>query len=429
MMATTRNPYWFSPAQSELSASRLSLDFGLRAADLFCRELIVPQLGRIWFVRQLSWALGALALREELRRDGASVPKATAISHGIEALACKLEFQFGEQESRRILGRRAFGRDEKNEIWDFRRLQQRVFYVQNTHRQGTTRAIRMETGLGFCQGTRFDLLELDPVGKALADAFLKQRIAPNLGGSLRRWLLGWVRGGREVSNGSPTLWRALSPTQPSREEQELVHSRLLETSSKGCQKRQRLSKALGRAATMPDIEGTVVPRLRATGHAQQADEVVAARAFGGMLDRAREVTAEITRVVESARGGVRLSNIAGDADVRLALTRLRAAADNFVAKADVANVMEATSRAFAKEVGVEGDSELVRFLVPRVEGLLAFADGNVCRGPLFRRLDGADAREGVDEGAASIEPDSTGRTFRLANLHSIIRDTMPRGPV
>jgi hypothetical protein len=62
-MATIANPYWFSPAQSELSSSRLSLDFGLRAADLFFRELVVPQLGRIWFVRQLSWALGAIALR------------------------------------------------------------------------------------------------------------------------------------------------------------------------------------------------------------------------------------------------------------------------------------------------------------------------------------------------------------------------------
>jgi hypothetical protein len=428
-MATIRNPYWFSPAQSELSASRLSLDFGLRAADLFCRELVVPQLGRIWFVRQLSWALGALTLREELRRGGASVPKATAISHGIEALACKLEFHSSEQESRRILGRRAFGRDEENEVWSFQRLRQRAYYVQNTHRQATTRAIRMETGLGFCQGTRFDLLELEPVGKALAEAFLKQRIAPNLGGSLRNWLLGWLRRDREVPSGALTLWRALSPTQPSRQEQELVHSRLLEISSKGCQKRQRLSKALGRAATMPDIEETVLPRLRAAGHTQQADEVVAARAFGGMLDRTREVTAEITRVVESARGGVRLSDVAGDSDVRHALARLRAAAGNFVARASVANVMERTSCVFAKEVGVEGDSELVRFLVPRVEGLLVLADGNVCRGPLFRRIDGADAGEGVEEGAASIEPDSTGRTFRLANLHSIVRDTMLRGPV
>jgi len=30
--------------------------------DRFYRELVVPELGRVWFVRQLSWPLAALAL-------------------------------------------------------------------------------------------------------------------------------------------------------------------------------------------------------------------------------------------------------------------------------------------------------------------------------------------------------------------------------
>ena len=67
--------YWFSPAPSEVSSSRISLDFELRAADLFFRELVVPGLGRIWFVRQLSWPLAALALYESLSSasEGAAV--------------------------------------------------------------------------------------------------------------------------------------------------------------------------------------------------------------------------------------------------------------------------------------------------------------------------------------------------------------------
>ena len=427
-MATIKNPYWFSPAQSELSSSRLSLDFGLRSADLFYRELVVPQLGSVWFVRQLSWALGALALRHEMHREGGNVPKATAISHGIEALACKLEFHSsGEEAFGRILGRRAFARDRENEIWNFQRLRQRVYYVQNTHRQATTRAIRTEAGLGFCRGTRFDLLELEPVGKALGDAFLRQRIAPNLGGSLRNWLLGWLRADREVPNGAPTLWRALCPTQPSSEEQALVQSRLLDTSSDGCRKRQRLAKALGRAAAMPDIEDLVVPRLRREGHVQQAHEVLAARAFGAMLDRMREVTGEITRIVESGRGGVPVAAVARDANMRKALDRLRKSAVNLVDKAAEASVKETTSLALTKEVKTRDNCALVRFLVPRVEGLLAMADGKISRGQLFRRIDSAEPLEGVEEGAASIEPDHTGRTFRIANLHAILRDTVPRG--
>src|SRR5512134_854577 len=84
--------YWFSPAPSEVLSSRISLDFDLRAPDLFFRELVVPELGRIWFVRQLSWPLAAIALHESLVSRGLNAPKPTAICHGIESLGCKLEY-------------------------------------------------------------------------------------------------------------------------------------------------------------------------------------------------------------------------------------------------------------------------------------------------------------------------------------------------
>jgi len=87
--------YWFSPAPSEISSSRISLDFGLRSADLLFRELVVPELGRVWFVRQLSWPVAALALHEAMQGRGSSPPKPTAICHGIEALACKLDAPLG----------------------------------------------------------------------------------------------------------------------------------------------------------------------------------------------------------------------------------------------------------------------------------------------------------------------------------------------
>jgi hypothetical protein len=109
---------WFSPAPSETTDSRISLDFGLRAADLFFRELVVPELGRMWFVRQISWAVAALALHEELRSSRSRPPKPTAICHGIEALACKLEYTPDrDNRSTRILGTRAFGRDPTGRDW------------------------------------------------------------------------------------------------------------------------------------------------------------------------------------------------------------------------------------------------------------------------------------------------------------------------
>ena len=86
---------------SEITSSRISLDFGLRAADLFFLELVVPEPWRIWFVRQFSWPLAVLTLYESLQDQGSNAPKPTAICHGIEPLACKLEYQVDQKASRR----------------------------------------------------------------------------------------------------------------------------------------------------------------------------------------------------------------------------------------------------------------------------------------------------------------------------------------
>jgi hypothetical protein len=419
--------HWFSPAPSEVSSSRISLDFDLRAADLFFRELVVPEVGRIWFVRQLSWPLAALSLHESLGSQGANAPKPTAICHGIESLACKLEYLVDPQApSPRILGRRAFGRDTEREVWSFQRLRQPANYVRNTHRQAATRALRQDGGLGFARGTRFDVLELEPVGKALADAFLEQRIGKG-GTSLRKWLLGWLTGDRDVSGWPKTLLQALSPEHATSEERALVRSRLLETSTVATERRQRLARAVGRAADLPDIGDIVVTRLRDAGHRQQASEVVAARAFGAVLDRARDAVAELTRAVEPGRGGVPLATVVRDAALRRSLAALRAAAKNFVEKAHAAGVNESTSRAFANAMAVAEDEQGIRLLVGRVGEVIGLADGSVVRGALFRVVDATNDTGDLEDGAESIEPDRTGRTFRIANLHSLLRDIDQRG--
>jgi hypothetical protein len=419
--------YWFSPAPSEVSSSRISLDFNLRTADLFFRELVVPGLGRIWFARQLSWPLAALTLHEELASHGSNSPKPTAICHGIEALACKLQYLVDPQDpSRRILGRRAFGRDADREVWSFRRLRQAMNYVRNTHRQAATRAIRVDGGLGFARGSRFDLLKLEPVGRALANAFLEQRVGQG-GTSLRKWLLGWLNGNHEVSGAPKTLLYALSPEHATDNERALVRSRLLGTSTPESEKRQRLARAVGRAVDLTDIEGGVIVRLREAGHLEQANEIVAARAFGAVLDRARDAVANLTRAVEPVRGGVKLVTLASDSALRKSIKNLRSVSNNYIHQAKTASVKEATSRSFADAIVVADDSEAIRLLVRRADEVLWLADGSVVRGPLFRIVDGADETRDLEDGAESIEPDRTGRTFRIANLHSLLRDVDQRG--
>jgi hypothetical protein len=419
--------YWFSPAPSEVTSSRISLDFDLRAADLYFRELVVPELGRIWFVRQLSWPLAALALHEELASHGSNAPKPTAICHGIEALACKLEYLVDPQDpSPRILGRRAFGRDAKPKVWSFHRLRQAPNYVRNTHRQAATRAVRVDGGLGFARGSRFDLLDLEPVGRALADTFLGQNVGQG-GTTLRKWLVGWLRGEKELPASHGSFRRAVSPEHATDEERALVRSRLLGASTPTSGQRQRLARAVGRGANMPDVEGAVIVRLREDGHFGQANQIIAARAFGAVLDRARDAVASLTREVERGRGGVKLATLATDSGMKRAFKDLRSAAKSYVERATTAKVNEPTSRVFANAVVAADESEVIRLLVRRAGEVLGIADGSVVRGPLFRVVDATDEVAELEDGAASIEPDRTGRTFRIANLHSLLRDVDQRG--
>jgi len=100
--------FWYATAPSRTDRTRITLNFGLGRADRQLNELVVPQLGRIWFVRQLSWPVAALSLGERVRET--TNVKPSAISHGLEALGCKLEWN-KNPDSERILGKRAFGRD------------------------------------------------------------------------------------------------------------------------------------------------------------------------------------------------------------------------------------------------------------------------------------------------------------------------------
>ncbi len=403
------------------------LDFGLRAADLHFRELVVPGLGRIWFARQLTWSLAALALHEDLASHGSARPKPAAISHGIEALACKLEYLVDPQDpSPRILGRRAFGRDVEQEIWSFQQLHKAKYYVRNTHRQAAARALRVDGGLGFASGSRFDLLQLEPVGRSMANAFLEQRVGTG-GTRLRKWILGWLTGERKIQGRPETLLRALSPENTTDDERALVRSRILETSTSASEKRQRLARAIGLTGKLPSIEDEVVVRLRNAGDLKQAGEIVAARAFGAVLDRARDAIASLTRKVEPERGGAKLANLARDPAVEKSIADLRSCSKGYIEKANAASVKEATSRSFAKTTVEGNDSDVIRSLVGRSGGVLALADSAVVRGSLFRVVDGADDVGDLEDGVSSIEPDRTGRTFRIANFHSLLRDVEGRG--
>jgi hypothetical protein len=131
--------------------------------------------------------------------------------------------------------------------------------------------------------------------------------------------------------------------------------------------------------------------------------------------------------VKPARGGVKLATLTADPGIKRAFKDLRSAAKSYVEKANTAGVNEPTSRAFADAVAAADDGEAIRLMVRRAGEVLGLADGSVMRGALFRPVDAADEAGDLEDGAASIEPDRTGRTFRIANFHSLLRDVDQRG--
>ncbi len=73
---------WFIPAKEEFQSLRALWTLGLNRAIRYYRELVVPGIGGVWFVRQLSWAAADIALAREHHIKPAKVANA------IKALAC-----------------------------------------------------------------------------------------------------------------------------------------------------------------------------------------------------------------------------------------------------------------------------------------------------------------------------------------------------
>lgn len=426
-MAATMSPYWFAALPSTQELSRVSLDFGLRRADRMLRELVVPEVGRVWFVRQLSWPVAALALRDDLR--GVLSAKASSISHGLEALGCKLAWS-KDEDAEHILGKRAFARDG-DEGWRFQDLRDPRHYVRNTHRQIASRTLRVDGGLGLAAGARFDVLELTEIGKHLASALLDQPVGQG-GGRLRRHLIDWIRSGEEITP-SGTLRMALSPLHPTSKESEIVGARVFGVATPACEKRVRAKAALGRAIEMRDMR-EVARRLRERGHGSQADEVLAAYAFGVMLDRARDLASLLSTKVEETRAGFGLRDSGRDPQLKQAAASLQEAAKNYREKADTAAFSEARSRAFVRALdGAGAVASVVEVVARSAPQIFSVADDRVMRGSLFRIVETSASMQDIEaeaaresDGAEAIEPDRTNQTFRLANLHALIRDLAQR---
>jgi hypothetical protein len=366
--------------------------------------------------------VAALALQSRVKEAGQRGRTAAEIAHGIEALACKLEYH-SQSGSDRIIGVRAFSRDGQSS-WEYAQLRTRAHYVQNTYRQVAVRALGMRAGLAFTQGPRFNSMRLTDVGQVLARAFLEQPAGAGRQ-KLEGWLEQWIKG--RSSSWGDNLAQALSPARTSGEERRIVWERLVGTGSKASTKRRKLAEEFLKRDEFPDIEKELLPALRKEGAELQAEEISLARCFGRALSSAQRILALLTVALKKERA---LSG--GDAatrgSIRSELKRLREATLEYQKQEDrVPHARDQDAAAFASEVARLADGELLEKLVLRDRQVLQLSDGEIHQGPLFRVIEEDEGGEGTDRDATS-DPDARsdkGRTFRLANLFSLVKDCHP----
>jgi len=403
--------WWFAPEPAELSGSRLILDLGLRSTDQRLRELVVPGIGRVWFVRQLSWSVAAILLRDELCAERDSSIRATTISHALEALGCKLEFR-ENADGDRILGKRAFGRDIEDSHWSFSDLTKRRHYVQNTYRQMTSRTL---LGLGLATGSRYERFELTEIGRELAEAFLRQEVGQGEA-PLRKRITSWIN---DEAIDYRSMRKALSPNHPGADESDVVWRRLIGLDTPESKTRERLCRAFRDRKTTPDVDDirtVIVSRLTGDVGARQATDIKTALVFGGMVAAVRGLLVAITTVL-AERGQATVADLIRPS--RRDLHEVRQRGDHVERQARLASFKDDKLIQFLGEIAPTADDRTcLRHLVSRAQDLLILDGDLVRKGPLFRRL-------GQDDDEANVKEqprEPSGNTFRIGNLHSLWRD-------
>ncbi len=420
-MGTIQNAFpWYAAAPSDIRRERATLSLGLLPAIRHFTELVVPGLGRTWFVRQLSWAVAGLKLAREARDGSAHAPTLCAL--GIEALACKRSWTEGVAKDR-IIGSRAFHRDKQDpDSWRFEALTRREHYVLNSYRAGTVRALMVDPpgatrgpGLGFAKGRRFSSMVLTPVGDELANAFLQQRAGqPTLRAHLVRWMEG-----RPLPDRSPELLKALRPDKATQKEKSLVAERLLRVDSGASRKRLAASRVLIKLQVFPDLL-VLAAGLRKSRQEEQAVDIELAAAFGEMLERAQRVIGALTRSLES-RPNMMASELVRRSPVQKSLRSLNDAARDYRRRENrVPGRGHTIAKHFATSVEGRTGAELAKLLVQRDGQVLRLSEsGAIQPGPLYRSM--FDPAEWTGD---AMDPDSRrgGRTFGAANLHSMVHD-------
>lgn len=356
--------------------TRITLTFKLGDADIYHRNMTVPGIGGLRFVRQLSWSTMGIGLARELNASGINY-RAHNIANAIEALGCKLEFRnLNEGQEYKYLGILAFKRNPKAFL--FKELSKDRFYVQNTYRQNVVSAL---ADLEICKGsTRFDQMQLSNVGNALVEAFGNTQIRyRKLGngkssvGSVHDFLNDWVRGNNydPLSREDLDFYYAIGPATPSKVECNILLKRL-ETPVKIAYDPNRRINLIRIMENLNNAtEEELCEAIKRAGHKDHYKQIKDAKRFNAMRNSAIALLLACTKFVKS-RGAVEVlvSECCKDNLVNETFLKLKNACLRYRNNLHKAEFTPNSSKRFAEKIGSSTVEEGVKFLVLQENNIL-----------------------------------------------------------
>lgn len=416
--------FFLMPSAESYGGTRADLSFGLRSAVRYYNEIVVPGIAGVRLVRQLSWAVAALRLRERLAGSSQLV-SAIKIANGIEALGCKLEWNLNHDDySRR--GVRAFNRNR--DTWTFKLLSTQSGYVQIPYRMSTVRALPEDIGLGFTSGSSslFNQMYLSQRGKNLADAILQGCRVGTGNASLESFLVGWIKAERNVGENASfyRLYEGLGPGVPTDTEKETVHEALKTVAILPGD----LTPDPDRRLLLVDYfsgsqEMNLISWLENT-NPRHALQINVACAFDAYREALGSLFAVCTSEVEVYGKGLSLQECASRQSIMASFSDLEVAARSYLAAAK--GVCEhSDANTSANSVLNDGVRGTIEKLVMMDDRILSLADGKICRGALFRNMLSQSAEDDAESSDQPLADDLP--HHRLMQLRDLLENCEIRG--
>jgi hypothetical protein len=386
----------------------------LGKAIRYYRELIVPGIGGVRFVRQLSWSCAGIELSKQLDGERLSVH----IANAIEALAFKLMW-FADIEG--VTGVRAFEKYENAMSYD--ELSNPKYYVQVTRRQATVRAL---LGMGLATGgMRMNTMSLTQAGRDLAHSFL-YRSGGGRNRQIGNALINWIKNPHKSYERIPP--EPMGAYTATTEEKSIVRACLCSSEGdgndgKGMNRRVRLIEVLNKIqnSDMPDLD-IIKSNLRKTPFgSSQAEEIETAVAFDDLIGSARNVIQLCASYMENAdqKPAAILSDKLGE-NLDLVKTNAKRYLDNI----EQSNKDHRDAIEFAEKIVGLNDADLLVGIVLRDGKILSYSAGKIYKGPLFKRhidlekeMTQASLEENEDEGVEEISTIN-----KISQLHKLWKD-------